>query len=176
MDGSWDYIVVGAGSAGCVVARRLSDRRDLRILVLEAGDRDWSPYLQVPAGRIRMNVKYDWNYPAEPDRTRGGKVENWESGRVLGGTSSINGMNWSRGDPSDYDEWVALGAEGWDFQSVRPTSSDRRPLRAAPASTGAAPVRCECPISAATTRWSTRSCRPPRTRASPSTPTTTPRV
>ena len=98
MDGSWDYIVVGAGSAGCVVARRLSDRRDLRILVLEAGDRDWSPYLQVPAGRIRMNVKYDWNYPAEPDPTRGGKVENWESGKVLGGTSSINGMNWSRGD------------------------------------------------------------------------------
>ena len=120
MDGSWDYIVVGAGSAGCVVARRLSDRRDLRILVLEAGDRDWSPYLQVPAGRIRMNVKYDWNYPAEPDPSRGGKVENWESGKVLGGTSSINGMNWSRGDRSDYDEWAALGAEGWDFQSVLP--------------------------------------------------------
>ena len=120
MDGSWDYIVVGAGSAGCVVARRLSDRRDLRILVLEAGDRDWSPYLQVPAGRSRMNVKYDWNYPAEPDPTRGGKVENWESGKVLGGTSSINGMNWSRGDRSDYDEWAALGAEGWDFQSVLP--------------------------------------------------------
>ena len=120
MDGSWDYIVVGAGSAGCVVAHRLSDRRDLRILVLEAGDRDWSPYLQVPAGRIRMNVKYDWNYPAEPDPSRGGKVENWESGKVLGGTSSINGMNWSRGDRSDYDEWAALGAEGWDFQSVLP--------------------------------------------------------
>ena len=62
----------------------------------------------------------DWNYPAEPDRTRGGKVENWESGRVLGGTSSINGMNWSRGDRSDYDEWAALCAEGWDFQSVLP--------------------------------------------------------
>jgi choline dehydrogenase len=116
----WDYIIVGAGSAGCVLARRLSDDRATRVLLLEAGGRDWSPYLHIPAGRIRLNAKYDWDYPGQPDSTRDNRVENWESGRVLGGTSAINGMNWTRGDASDYDGWAAAGCPGWDYAGVLP--------------------------------------------------------
>ena len=102
------------------MARRLSERRDVAVLVLEAGGRDWSPYLRIPAGRIRMNDKYDWSYPAEPDPSRLNSAENWESGKVLGGSSSINGMIWVRGAPEDFDGWSQLGCDGWDYRSVLP--------------------------------------------------------
>lgn len=120
MTNSYDYIVVGAGSAGCAVAHRLGERQDLAILVLEAGGRDWSPYLRIPAGRMRLNDKYDWSYPAEPDSSRLNNSEPWESGKVLGGSSAINGMIWVRGTPEDFDGWAELGCEGWDYESVLP--------------------------------------------------------
>jgi choline dehydrogenase len=103
-----------------VLARRLSEDRDAHVLVLEAGSRDWSPYLHIPAGRIRLNGKYDWDYPGQPDPSRNNRVENWESGRVLGGTSAINGMNWTRGDARDFDSWAAAGCAGWDYAGVLP--------------------------------------------------------
>jgi choline dehydrogenase len=116
----FDYVVVGAGSAGCALAYRLGQQRDARVLVLEAGARDSSPYLRIPAGRVRMSDRYDWGYPSEPDASRMNNTESWEAGRVLGGTSAINGMFWSRGAPSDYDDWARRGCTGWDFASVLP--------------------------------------------------------
>jgi choline dehydrogenase len=117
---TFDYIVVGAGSAGCAMAYRLAQVPDCRVLVLEAGSWDRSPYLRIPAGRMRMSDRYDWSYPAEPDASRHGNAESWESGKVTGGTSTINGMIWVRGAPEDYDGWAALGCRGWDFDSLLP--------------------------------------------------------
>lgn len=103
-----------------MVAGRLSERPGCRVLLLEAGGRDWSPYLRVPVGRMRLNNRFDWNYPGEPDPSLLDKREFWDAGKILGGTSSINGMLWTRGDRTDYDSWSARGCKGWDFESVLP--------------------------------------------------------
>ncbi len=119
---NWDYIIVGAGSAGCVLANRLSARPDLRVLLLESGPADRSPYLHVPAALIKAvgNPRYDWCLLAEPDGSRFGKVDLWPAGRVLGGSSSINGMLFVRGAREDFDDWAAAGNPGWSFDDVLP--------------------------------------------------------
>jgi choline dehydrogenase len=119
-DETYDYIVVGGGTAGCVLANRLSADRAHRVLVLEAGTNDTSPYIHVPAGLMRLQKKYNWRYEAEPDASRHGAVDHWAAGKVLGGSSSINGMLWVRGDPSDFDAWAAGGCTGWDYEHVLP--------------------------------------------------------
>ena len=118
----WDYIIVGAGSAGCVLANRLSARPNLRVLLLESGPPDRSPYLHVPAALIKAvgNPRFDWCLLAEPDESRFGKVDLWPAGRVLGGSSSINGMLYVRGAREDFDEWAALGNAGWSYNDVLP--------------------------------------------------------
>ncbi len=120
--GNWDYIIVGAGSAGCVLANRLSADPAVRVLLIESGPRDYSPYLHVPAALIRAvgNPRYDWCLLGEPDPSRGGRVDLWPAGRVLGGSSAINGMLFVRGAREDFDGWAALGNRGWSFDDVLP--------------------------------------------------------
>lgn len=119
MQGEWDYIIVGAGSAGCVLADRLSETGK-QILLLEAGGSDRSLAIHFPAGLLHLPPRLDWQYPGQPDRSRGDTTDSWAGGRVLGGSSSINGMLWARGAAGDFDSWAAMGCEGWDYQGVLP--------------------------------------------------------
>jgi choline dehydrogenase len=120
VDEDYDYIIIGAGSAGCVIANRLSSDRSRRVLLIEAGGWGLSPYVHIPAGLVLLQEKYDWNYKAEPDASRNGVVDEWAAGKMLGGSSSINGMLWVRGHRADFDGWRDLGCPGWDYASVLP--------------------------------------------------------
>jgi choline dehydrogenase len=118
-DPCFDYVIIGAGSAGCVVAGRLA-AAGVSVLLLEAGGSDRRPDVWLPAGVVSAYRLCNWKYVPEPDVSRGGLVESWPAGRILGGTGSINGTVFVRGHPADFDGWAAAGCAGWDHASVLP--------------------------------------------------------
>ncbi|MDA0655268.1 MAG: GMC family oxidoreductase N-terminal domain-containing protein [Proteobacteria bacterium] len=116
-----DYVIVGAGSAGCVVASRLTET-DATVVLLEAGPKDRNPMIHIPAGlrSLQHHPVLNWNYTTEPEESTGGRRVYWPRGKVLGGSSSINGMLYVRGNPQDYNTWAQLGCRGWSFDDVLP--------------------------------------------------------
>lgn len=119
---SFDYIIVGAGSAGCVLANRLSASGKDSVLLLEAGGSDRSPLIQIPLGygMTFADPAYNWMYTTAPDPALNGRESYWPRGKVLGGSSSLNAMNYVRGQPGDFDDWRDAGNPGWGWDDVLP--------------------------------------------------------
>ncbi|MGE0259240.1 MAG: GMC family oxidoreductase [Alphaproteobacteria bacterium] len=117
-----DYVIVGAGSAGCVLANRLTEDPSVRVILVEAGGRDWNPLIHVPVGFMKLldHPTLTWGFTAEPDPGTAGRAIPYPRGRVLGGSSSINGLIYIRGQPEDFDHWAQLGNRGWGWDDVLP--------------------------------------------------------
>ena len=120
--GTCDYIIIGAGSAGCVLANRLTEDGSASVLLLEAGPADRHPYISIPLGMGRMHESrmFDWGYETEPEPNLNGRRIEAMRGKVLGGSSSINVMAYTRGNRGDYDRWAQKGARGWSYADVLP--------------------------------------------------------
>ncbi|HKW87867.1 MAG TPA: choline dehydrogenase [Candidatus Acidoferrales bacterium] len=117
----YDYIIVGAGTAGCVLASRLTEDRDIRVLLLEAGGPERRKEIRIPLAFSKLfRSEIDWNYSTEPEPHLANRCLYWPRGKVLGGSSSMNAMIYIRGNPADFDHWRDLGNTGWDFADVLP--------------------------------------------------------
>ena len=119
---TFDYVIVGAGSAGSVLANRLSEDGTATVLVLEAGPSDWHPFIHIPAGFIKTyhDPRVNWLYTMEPSEWTGGRRILAPRGKTLGGSSSINGHIYNRGQRMDFDTWAQLGNRGWGYADVLP--------------------------------------------------------
>ncbi|NWG53214.1 MAG: GMC family oxidoreductase N-terminal domain-containing protein [Hydrogenophilaceae bacterium] len=141
---NYDYVVVGAGSAGCVVAARLSERPDIKVVLLESGGRDDDIELKMPLvfTKLRNHPKLDWGFATDPEPFADNRVIRSARGKVLGGSSSTNGMMYSRGHPRDYDQWAQMGARGWSYEEVLPyfKRSERNWRGEGPAHGGSGPL------------------------------------
>lgn len=119
----YDYIIIGAGSAGCVLAERLSASGRHKVLLLEAGGRGWSPWIALPLGygKTFYDPKVNWKYETEPEAALNGRRGYWPRGKGVGGSGAINALVYARGLPHDFDDWAAAGADGWHWDAVRRT-------------------------------------------------------
>ena len=119
---TFDYVIVGAGSAGCTLANRLTEDKDVNVLVLEAGgwDRDMWIHLPLGWGRLLQQRRHDWMYESEPVAGLAGRRIECARGKVVGGSSSINAMAYVRGNRADYDRWAAAGLTGWSYAHALP--------------------------------------------------------
>jgi choline dehydrogenase len=119
---AFDFVVVGAGSAGCVLAERLSANGRFTVAVIEAGGSDRRFWVQVPLGygKTFYDRSVNWAYRAEPDPGLAGQSDYWPRGKLLGGSSSINAMVWIHGDARDFDDWAAEGNPGWTYADCLP--------------------------------------------------------
>lgn len=117
----YDYVIVGTGTAGCVLADRLTQDRHVSVLLLEAGPPDSHPYIRLPIGygRLFHHPEFNWRYQTEPDPNLANRTAYWPRGRGVGGSSSINALVYCRGLPQDFDDWARSGATGWDWNAVR---------------------------------------------------------
>ncbi len=145
MSQAFDYIVVGAGSAGCVLAARLSEDPATRVLLLEAGPPDTSPWIHLPIGygKTMWSPDVNWCYQTDPDPNMNGRRIYWPRGKTLGGSSSINGLIYIRGQREDYDHWAALGNSGWGYDDILPyfVKSEANQRGAIPLHGGDGPLR-----------------------------------
>ena len=145
-DESFDYVIVGGGTAGCVLANRLSADGTQRVLLLEAGPEDRYLWIHIPIGygKTMFHPVYNWGFNTDPDPGMDGRRIYWPRGRCLGGSSSINGLIYVRGQPEDYDRWAAAGNRGWGWSDVLPyfIRSEGNQRGASPAHGGDGPLKC----------------------------------
>jgi choline dehydrogenase-like flavoprotein len=146
---TYDFIVTGAGSAGCAVAARLSESGRHRVLLLEAGGKDSNPWIHIPLGYTKTytNPAVNWMFESEAEKELNNRTMYQPRGKVLGGTSSINGMVYMRGNHADYDDWRQRGCTGWDWDSVLPYFKSA--------------AHCACPIRPSAGSLATRCWQPP---------------